>query len=406
MSGCQVGAARAMRRARDLTAPLLGLLAALTINSLASAAPLVQVVAGSAIVLPGHPVARYTVVTAPGATEMLDPSPNQKIVDSPVTLRLRSLTKHPDYKNWEYEIQWERAPYHTKADNKEYMRIHGGNFPPVLGLAGPMKPWTDPKAPTSAAETTYLKLVPVPYAVLAPPNTQTGFGDTSFKYRVRAREHIKKSNHYGPWTAWRSFFVSRRHRLSFHAKSLPGFKLPASAVHGRLVVPPGPPKILSPGPNLAIVNSPIRLQLRPIGHHADPGQWDFEIEWKRARYNTKADNEEFKRIHGGNFPPVLGIAGPMRSWKDPRVPTSVKETGGVQTVQVPYSLAGPPRTKSGFGDSSFEYLVRAREHRHSSTLYGSWSGWRKFFVSGPRHLAIQPKHVSGFATPPPAHRVH
>lgn len=177
------------------------------------------------------------------APKILAPTANQMFVNRSAQVTLAPGRPRPDSARWEYVLEWQRADYHTRGDNLVWRRTHPGNFPRVENIATPMKSWTAPTELRALPETQGTSSARIDYAVLHPTRP-----DSSFQYQFRAREHIRGSKAYGPWSQWRSFVVSHngtgtQHRtqpLKLPMRPLPGhasgnrapLKLPARSGHG------------------------------------------------------------------------------------------------------------------------------------------------------------------------------
>ncbi len=149
------------------------------------------------------------------------------------------------------------------------------------------------------------------------------------------------------------------------------------------------PEIIGPAEGRLFVNQDLPLQLKSDIHHNDYANWEFELQWQRAGYHTKANNDAYTVAHGApaknGWPRVLGITDPMKPWGDSAVPAEVAQGAGVQTLSVPYAAL---RSHDAF--SSFEYRVRAREHRLNPDTYGTWTAWRSFIVQEPYPYTERP----------------
>lgn len=135
---------------------------------------------------------------------ILAPSDMQSFAHRDITIRMASTSKHTNRARWYFMLEWQRAQYHTSADNA-FANPHpeSGGFPRATGIASQFQTWST--------------ALPVNYADLGTGsvtlhmkfnNLATGRHDTSYIYRFRVREHSKDSNEAGPWSGWSSFIVT------------------------------------------------------------------------------------------------------------------------------------------------------------------------------------------------------
>ena len=140
----------------------------------------------------------------PSPPHILAPSELQVFAHRDITIRLAPTSRHVNRSPWEYYFEWQRAPYHTPADNA-FADPHPkpGGFPRATGQYSMFKPWLAP------ATVQNLDLGAGPSSVqMKFANLSTGRHDTSFIYRFRVRERLKMEKTLGPWSQWRSFIVT------------------------------------------------------------------------------------------------------------------------------------------------------------------------------------------------------
>lgn len=131
------------------------------------------------------------------------PADQHLFINQDVDVRVMAARRHPDPSRWEYAFEWQRADYHTRADNA-YANPHPkpSDFPRVLGLASPFRPWSTSMPVQTLAEGATASTLHLNFSDL-----HSGRHDSSYIYRFRVRERLR-SGAAGPWSGWHSFIVS------------------------------------------------------------------------------------------------------------------------------------------------------------------------------------------------------
>ncbi len=203
---------------------------------------------------------------------------------------------------------------------------------------------------------------------------------TAGTWRIKARV---VSPHFGTPSLWRTFSVKRLIRISLPSQ------LPIKSV-----LPAKPPIVQIPKQNRIFINQVEILVRRPL-KHTDYSRWKYVFEWKRAKYNTAANNAyayqiwKQKKHAYSYFPPVLGLATALRPWLPPTRLRTMLSIEMENPSHIYYSL------RSKRLDSSYLYQFRVREYSQVGNAYGPWSAWRSFIVQGrmppPTMYHISPK---------------
>lgn len=283
-----------------------------------------------------------------------------------VVLKLKSNITGKNITRWSYDIQWQRQRYVTKANAQAYDALHKGGFPSRIGALEDMHPW-------SVNNNLAVDSNPVSLNSLSQLNYQemrSRSVEFSYRYRVRARDD--KSN----WSPWRYFIVE---------ESVPkssGFRRSSSLPES---LPTQPPEILSPAENQIIAaaagatNKYIKFSVRSHVKNPKADHWRMQLEWKRAIYHTKANNDMYYCKYGrpkkNEFPRRTGVVPPLKVWDDLWTPTSAILGSGDSMWDPEFRTYSP-------GSTLFSYLYefRVRVQRVSPEAYGPWSPWRSFVV--------------------------
>lgn len=283
-----------------------------------------------------------------------------------VAIELKSNIKGKNSGTWHYDIEWQRQRYVTKANGEVYRALHKGGFPSQSGATEAMHAWTNTNDLWAHSNPATLKsLEALNYQELRPHSVEF-----SYRYRIRAR--VDKSN----WSPWRYFIVE---------ETLPkssGFRRSGSLPES---LPTQPPQILAPSEDQVFVeaknplNQKIHFDVRPNVKNWKEDYWRMQLQWKRATYHTKANNDLYYCKYGqpkkGEFPRQTGAVSPPTVWDEMATPTSGWVTSHDSVWDPYFSTFAPNSTMS-----SYLYEFRARVQRISPEAYGPWSPWRSFIA--------------------------
>ncbi len=157
-------------------------------------------------------------ITKPPA--VLAPAQNQLFVNQGVNIKVRETNKRHDFRMWGFVFEWQRADYHTKANNayakKKWEQTNHGNYgyyPPALGLySDELQPWLSPTRVQTMTEDYEPTTAQMSFSVL-----RSHRFDSSYLYRFRVREHNRNTRSYGPWSPWRRFIVQEPYQISIRS---------------------------------------------------------------------------------------------------------------------------------------------------------------------------------------------
>jgi len=283
-----------------------------------------------------------------------------------VTLQLKSNLTGKNINSWSYDIEWERQHYVTKANIEAYNKLNKGGWPTQSGATEDMHPWSVTSHYTASSNpVTLMYLEQLNYQEVRPRSVEV-----SYRYRVRARVNNSQ------WSAWRYFIVEDANTKSSGMSR--SYSSPDS-------LPSQPPQILSPGENQVIAaaqgahNKYIKIIIHSNVKNAKPDHWRYQLQWKRALYYTKANNDMYYCKHGqpkkNEFPRQMGVVHPPQVWDGIWTPNSGNLSSGDAMWDPQFILLSPKST-----EFSYMYQFRARAQRISPEAYGPWSPWRSFIV--------------------------
>jgi hypothetical protein len=283
-----------------------------------------------------------------------------------VALELKSNVAPENDNAWYYDIEWQRQRYVTEANAKVYDALHKGGFPSQIGALEAMHPWSlNSRVRVQASTATVNSLMQLDYQEARPRSVEF-----SYRYRVRARDD--GSN----WSPWRYFIVE---------ETLPnssGFRRSASALEP---MPTQSPDILSPSEDQVFAeavgapNKYVRIEVRPNVKNPKPDHWRVRLEWKRAEYYTKANNDMYYCKYGqpkkNGFSRQTGVVSAPTVWDEIMTPTSGWLNSDNSMWDPQFGTFAPNSTMY-----SYLYKFRVRAQRISPEAYGPWSPWRSFIV--------------------------
>jgi hypothetical protein len=169
---------------------------------------------------------------------------------------------------------------------------------------------------------------------------------------VRARLLSRQSGN-GPWGNW--------HRTDVHLQQ-PGALLAR-------------PVIDWPYYGTEIIGKGVSLALNPGTGREDDDNWEYQLDWQRARVTTEFNNA-YVRSHTAPGQVMESAMSSMREpWNDPKRPTTVSGFPVTMLADLTFDIVRPHSHKFGY-----RYWVRAREHDLPTDTYSPWSGWDSFTI--------------------------